>query len=83
MHTVTGEDRGRKAWHVVLLVDDDETILHFITKTQGEERGKHTLSLSDYGEVLKSGWGDKVPKEVEQSVRELNFPLYMEDRSTG
>ena len=43
---------------MIQLVDDDETILSFVEKTQGEESGKHTISCDDYSMVLKSGWGE-------------------------
>ncbi len=39
-------------------MDDEETVLDYIEKMQGEESGKHTMNLSDYGEILKSGWGE-------------------------
>ena len=78
-----GEDRGRKAWHLLVLVDDDETVIRFIEKTQGVKRGKHIVNLDDYGEVLESGWGEDVPQGIEKSVFQQKFPLYREDHSTG
>ena len=73
-HIVRGTDRGRKAWHLTLLVDDDNTILQFKEKTQGK-----TIEITDHGIVLKSGWGEgptdeekksafKVPRETKQTV---------------
>ena len=58
-------DRGRPAWHFVLLDDDVEKIWDFIDKTQGENRGKFSLNLSNYGQVLKSGW-EKDPSPEDQ-----------------
>ncbi len=59
-----GTDRGRKAWHYVLLVDDPETIRIFKEKTQGKLGGILTMDVTDYGEVLKSGFGEEPPQEV-------------------
>ena len=59
-----GEDKGRPAWHYLLLVDDDDTIDKFKELTQGPNSGKHTLNCSDYGQVLKSGWGTEPQNDV-------------------
>ena len=60
-----GTDRGRKAWHYVLLVDDPETIRIFKEKIQGEQRGMWQIAdVADYGEVLKSGFGEEPPQEA-------------------
>lgn len=61
---VRGCDKGREAWHYLLLVDDDETIDKFRERTQGPNAGKHTISCEDYGQVLKSGWGADPPNDV-------------------
>ena len=61
---VRGTDRGRKAWYCVLLVDDPETIRIYKEKTQGEQGGTLTVDVTDYGEVLKSGFGEEPPQEV-------------------
>ena len=65
LHIVRGTDRGRRAWHVVLLVDDPETIRIFKEKTQGENAGTQTTNINDYGKSIKSGWGQEPPQEVE------------------
>ena len=67
---VRGEDRGRRAWHYVLVVDDEETLQIFKEKTQGENAGKHTVNVADYGQVLKSGWGEKPPNDVKEWMME-------------
>ncbi len=64
MFLVKGTDGGRKAWHYVLLVDDPETIRIFKEKTQGELRGTQTADVTDYGVILKSGFGEEPPQEV-------------------
>ena len=68
IYRVRGTDRGRKGWHMILMVDDDETILSFIEKTQGEESGKHNITCADYGKVLKSGWGEEPTDEEQDSI---------------
>ena len=68
IYKVRGTDKGRKAWHMTLIVDDDATILQFIEKTQGEYRGKLDINITDYGLVLKTGWGEEPSKEQEQSA---------------
>ena len=62
-YVIEDMDRGRKTWNVLLLVDDDETVLEFVEKTQGENSGKHLLNLTDYGTVLESQGED--PKDDE------------------
>ena len=69
---VRGADKGRQAWHYVLLVDDDETIRKFKELTQGPNAGKHTIDVSSYGQVLKSGWGEQPPNDVKDWMEE-NF----------
>ncbi len=64
MFLVRGTDKGRKAWHYVLLVDDPETIRIFKEKTQGEQRGTQTADVTDYGVILKSGFGEEPPQEA-------------------
>ena len=65
--TVRGTDRGRSAWHFVVLDDDTEKRKDFIDKTQGQNAGKMTMNLSDYGKVVKSGWGkDPSPEDKDK-----------------
>ena len=68
IYTVRGEDKGRKAWYMLLLVDDDATILSFIERTQGENAGVHSIDFNDYGQVLKSGWGEEPTDEEKQAA---------------
>ena len=64
---VRGKDRGRPAWHFVLLVDDEDTIKAFHEKVKAG-----TVDVADYGEVLKSGWGENPPNEIKDWV-DKNF----------
>lgn len=70
IYVVRGMDKGRPAWHYVLLVDDDETISKFRELTQGPNAGKHTIDVTNYGQVLKSGWGDEPPNDVKDWMQE-------------
>ena len=65
---VKGDDRqDRMVWYILLLVDDDETILSFLEKTQGEGIGTYA-NYSDYGQILKSGFGKEPTHEECASV---------------
>lgn len=63
---VRGNDKGRPAWHYLLLVDDDDIIDQFKEQTQGTDAGKHTINCNNYGQVLKSGWGESPPNDVKE-----------------
>ena len=62
--------RGRPAWHYLLLVDDPETIRTFKEKPQGGN-----IEVSDYGVVLKSGWGQEPPQEVKNWMERVKNGL--------
>ena len=59
---VRGKDKGKPAWHYVLLVDDEETIEKF------EEALGGNLNVADYGQLLYSGQGKDPPNEVVEEV---------------
>ena len=61
-----GDDKGRPAWHYLLLVDDEETVEKFTERTQGPNSGKYTVNCNDYGQVLKSGFGTDPPNDVKE-----------------
>ena len=65
---VRGKDGGQPAWHYVLLVDDEATIDKFKRETQGEQAGKLSVNVADYGQILKSGWGRDPPNDVKEWV---------------
>ena len=64
-----GTDNGRPVWHYVLLVDDDETISKFRELIQGPNAGRHTVDISNYGQVLKSGEGNEPPNDVKDWIQ--------------
>ena len=68
IYKIRGKDHGRRAWHYILLVDDQDTIDKFVELTQGENYGKNTVNLEDYGKVLKSGWGEEPPNDVKEWI---------------
>ena len=72
VYLVRGKDRGRLAWHYVLLVDDEETIKIFKEKTQGEAAGTQSIDVNSFGQVLKSGWGKEPPNQVRDWI-EKNY----------
>jgi len=65
---VNGNDRGRPAWHYVILVDDEDIIKEFVQKTQGENAGRFTINLNNFGQVVKSGWGKYPPNDVKDEM---------------
>lgn len=64
VYLVRGKDRGRDAWHYVLV--NKPLLPIFLEKTNGG-----SIDVAEYGEVLYSGWGkdpsqdivDKIEKE--------------------
>jgi len=58
IYTVRGKDR--QAWHIVLLIDDAENIRIFHEKVK-----EGLVDVADYEKVIKSGWGQDPPQEVE------------------
>ena len=71
IRTVRGKDRGRPAWHYVLLVDDEETIREFHDKVKAG-----SLDIADYGQILKCGWGQDPPEETQKWIKEQYFMNY-------
>ena len=71
VYLVRGKDKGRPAWHYVLLVDDEETIQKFKDKVKSG-----TLDVADYGQVLKSGWGKDPPNEVKDWIDKQYSTIY-------
>ena len=64
-----GKDGGRPAWQYVLVVDDQDTI----------DRLKKTVAtlgyavMSNYGQVLKSGWGKEPPNEIKEWIQNYDI----------
>ena len=62
---------GRQAWHYVLLVDDEEMIDMFNANAKNSD----IIDVADYGQVLKSGWGQEPPDEVREWIKK-KYPYY-------
>ena len=63
IYLVRGKDRGRSAWHYVL-VDKDKREM-FVAKSR-----TGAMDVADYGEILYSGWGEDPPQEIVDKINE-------------
>jgi len=63
VYLVRGKDKGMECWHYLLVVDDDETIEMFHAKIRSGN-----IDVNDFGEVIKSGWGQDPPNEVREWI---------------
>ena len=57
IYLVRGKDRGKLAWHYVLV--ERHLLGLFLKRTNGG-----SLDVADFGTVLKSGWGQDPPKNA-------------------
>ena len=64
IYIVRGKDKEMEAWHYVL-VRDKATLPIFLKKADGGP-----IDVSQYGEVLYSGWGKSPPEDVVNKVQE-------------
>lgn len=63
VYLVRGEDRGRQAWHFVLV--DKLKLSLFLKKIATK-----SLDLEDCGKVLYSGWGEDPPEAIVKKVED-------------
>ena len=63
LYLVRGKDRGKPAWHYVLVEDDEDTLKKYKAKV-----ASGSIDVADYGQVLKSGWGRDPPKHVKDEI---------------
>ncbi len=63
VYLVHGKDRGRDAWHYVLV--DQNKLPMFLKQI---ETG--TIDVALYGKVLRSGWGKEPPEDVKKAIEE-------------
>ena len=67
INLVPGKDRGRAAWHYVLV--KKHLLGLFLKQTQGG-----SLDVADFGDVLRSGWGKDPPEgTIDQILEEGDF----------
>ena len=64
VYLVRGKDKGKPAWHYVLV--DKDLLGLFLKKTKGG-----SLDVADFGAVLRSGWGKDPPDgTIDQILKE-------------
>ncbi len=63
IYLVRGKDRGRSAWHYVLVSKDKREM--FLAKSR-----TGSMDVADYGEILYSGWGEDPPQEIVDKINE-------------
>ena len=62
LYTVRGMDKGRKAWHFVL-VDKDK-----VDDFKAQIAATGNVDVAEYGKVLRSGWGKDPPKDIKRMI---------------
>ena len=71
LYLVCGKDKGRPAWHYVMV---EKSLLGLFLKwTKGG-----SLNVADFGTVLKSGWGQDPPEAIRQEINNKAHALYKE-----
>ena len=63
IYLVRGKDKGRAAWHYVLV--KKHLLGLFLKQTQGG-----SLDVADFGDVLRSGWGKDPPEGTSDKILE-------------
>ena len=66
LYYVHGKDKGRAAWYLVMIEDDKEILQDFLAKTNTSG----TIKVSNFGRVLKSGWGKDPPSEIKEMIND-------------
>ena len=65
VYLVRGKDQGKPAWHYVKV--KRPLINLFLKKTNGG-----TSNVADYGEIIKSGWGEDPDEKTVEYINEYN-----------
>jgi hypothetical protein len=63
IYLVRGRDRGRAAWHYVLVDKEKREI--FLAKSR-----TGSMDVADYGEILYSGWGEDPSQDIIDKINE-------------
>ena len=66
LSSITNCISKEKLWESAAIVAMVGAIRKFVEVTQGANAGKNTVSMDDYGQVLKSGWGRDPPNDVKE-----------------
>ena len=61
LYLVRGKDKGRPAWHYVLVDKEKEEEFKAQVKTG-------TVDVANFGKILHSGWGEDPPKEKKKQI---------------
>ena len=61
IYLVRGKDKGRQAWHYVLVDEGKENAFK-------ETVSSGTVDVAVYGKVIKSGWGKDPPDDVKNAI---------------
>ena len=63
VYLVRGKDKGRPAWHYVLVEKEKEQ--EFKSQVQ-----TGTVDVAKFGKVLHSGWGEDPPKQKKKEIND-------------
>ena len=66
LYLVCGKDRGRQTWQYVLVYPDK--LKDFIDITTGENAGKRTTDVTEYGTVVCSGQRQDPPIVIIEKI---------------
>ena len=61
---IRGKDKGRKAWHYVLVESRENR-----KKLRAQIAGSN-IDVTEYGSIVKSGWGEDPSKEIVEEMEE-------------
>ena len=71
INLVRGKDRGRQAWHYVLVKK------HLLSLFRKRIKGG-SLDVADFGAVLRSGWGEYPPEGTDDKIRKESDFMFKE-----
>lgn len=66
IHLVVGKDRGRTVWYY-LQFESKAKMAMFNARSSNE---MEEIAISEYGEILHSGWGKTPPSELTKELQE-------------
>lgn len=69
VYTVRGKDKGREAWHYVLVKKELEEIFRETVDTG-------TVDVAQFGFVIKSGWGKDPPEDLAKNIEKYSPQYY-------